>query len=296
MEKINVDELKELFIEIKHNNNIAFEKLYNKYNKLVYGIAFCILKNKNDAEDIVQLVFTKIYSIDKDKLPIKNEANWLYTITKNETITFLRKHKNNISLEDIYEIEDSNNEINKIINQDSYNRLINKLNEKEKEIISLRILSNLSFEEIGKVLNIPTGTVKWRYYKAIHTLKILFSNLGMCIVTFITSVVAFRNGTKLTEDSIMQENKEDSELSTDEDIKGSPSVDADTEKKENTILDNTDSEVQENIIVETPIIHNNTNYVGIGFMGISGIFFVTTIVFAIIFAKYQLKGIRKASK
>lgn len=39
MGKVNENELKELFIEIKHNNKIAFEKLYNRYNKLVYGIA-----------------------------------------------------------------------------------------------------------------------------------------------------------------------------------------------------------------------------------------------------------------
>lgn len=44
MEKINVRELKELFIEIKYGNKIAFEKLYNNYNKLIYGIAYSILK------------------------------------------------------------------------------------------------------------------------------------------------------------------------------------------------------------------------------------------------------------
>lgn len=81
MEKIDVDELKELFIEIKYNNNIAFEKLYKRYNKLVYGIAFSILKNPHDTEDIVQSVFTKIYSIDKNKLPERNESSWLYSTT-----------------------------------------------------------------------------------------------------------------------------------------------------------------------------------------------------------------------
>ena len=86
MKKINVEELRELFIEIKYGNNIAFEKLYKNYKNLVYKIAYSILKNSYDSDDIVQIVFEKIYSIDKDKLPTRNESSWLYSVTKNETI------------------------------------------------------------------------------------------------------------------------------------------------------------------------------------------------------------------
>ena len=64
MEKINARELKDLFIEIKYGNKIAFEKLYNNYNKLIYSIAYSILKNKQDAEDVVQIVFEKLYLIE----------------------------------------------------------------------------------------------------------------------------------------------------------------------------------------------------------------------------------------
>ena len=153
MRKINDIQLKELFIEIKNNNKIAFEKLYNQYNKLVYGIAFSILKNNQDSEDIVQNVFTKLYTMDKSKLPNNNEATWIYSVTKNETLNFLQKKHSDISLENVYEIEDTDNEINEIIDKDTYNRLISKLDDKEKEIISLKILANFSFDEIGTLLN-----------------------------------------------------------------------------------------------------------------------------------------------
>ena len=72
MAKINEKELKEIFIQIKKNNKSIFEKFYSKYNKLVYGIAYSILKNATDSEDIVQTVFTKIYELEKEKLPTKN--------------------------------------------------------------------------------------------------------------------------------------------------------------------------------------------------------------------------------
>ena len=223
MSKINEKELSELFIEFKNNNKIAFERLYSQYNRLVYRIAFGIIKNNTDAEDIVQTVFTKIYVMDKEQLPTKNQASWLYSLTKNETITFLRKKNNDIDLSSIYEIEDANNEINTIIDQIEFNRLISKLNDKEKEVVSLKILSNLSFEEIGKLLDLPTGTVKWRYYKSIHTLKILLSNLGMFIITFVVGLRMLFNKKEANraEQEIMEDNyfEQNNEIAEDETTK-----------------------------------------------------------------------------
>lgn len=301
MVKINEKELKELFIELKYNN-IAFEKLYNKYNKLVYGIAFSILKNKQDSEDVVQNIFTKIYNIDKDNLPTKNEASWLYSTTKNETITVLRKRKNDLDLDSIYEIEDQDNEIDNSIDKMEFNGLIRKLDNCEKEIVSLKILANLSFDEIGKLLNKPTGTIKWRYYKAINTLKILLSNLGMFIVTFIIGLKTLSNQQKvnnaeqqiITDENIVQNEENIEQEETEQD----KSTMQDSLKEENNnineeIVQNTTK--QETIINDT-IIENNTNYFGIGILSVSAIFLVFTIIFMIIFTKYQLKLKKKTSK
>lgn len=292
MRKINDIQLKELFIEIKNNNKIAFEKLYNQYNKLVYGIAFSILKNNQDSEDIVQNVFTKLYTMDKSKLPNNNEATWIYSVTKNETLNFLQKKHSDISLENVYEIEDTDNEINEIIDKDTYNRLISKLDDKEKEIISLKILANFSFDEIGTLLNKPTGTIKWKYYKSIHTLKILLSSLGMFFVSFISSIIFFKNGAKKS-DTVKEDvcDTEDNNFIEDEEIKREPTE----ENKENIISDENEEQIQENVVVDVPV-RNNINYMGIGFMGISSVFFITTIIFSIIFAKHQLKRRKKLSK
>ena len=289
MKEINKKELRELFIEIKHDNKIAFEKFYKRYNKLVYSIAFSILKNKDDSEDLVQIVFAKIYSLDKSKLPNTNELSWIYTLTKNETINYLKRKKNNIDLDLIYEIEDTNSEINKTIDRDAYNSLISKLNNKEKEIISLKVLSNLSFSEIAKTLNMPTGTVKWKYYKSIHTLKLLLSNLGMFVVSFISSIIVFENRTKKSADRVEHEfDIEDSE--SEEETKGESAASPlyDSENKE--------MEVEENIVVDVPVPNDDSNYLAIGLMGLSIFFFMITIIFFIIFIKYQLKGRKKLSK
>ncbi len=291
MEKINVEELRELFIEIKYGNNIAFEKLYKNYKNLVYKIAYSILKNSYDSDDIVQIVFEKIYSIDKDKLPTRNESSWLYSVTKNETINYLNKKKNHIELEEIYELEDNNNEINELINKDSYNRLIGKLNENEKEIISLKILSNLSFKEIAKLLNKPTGTIKWIYYKSINTLKLLLSNLAMFIISFISSCFAMKNRKKLSPKLNVNESNQTKEEIKDEITEDKELLQA---NKKSTITNDKSSQMQESVIEEVPNISNN--YLSISLIGVSTIFFILTIIFSIIFTKHQLKRKKKLSK
>ena len=286
-EKINVKELKNLYEKIKNNNNTAFEELYSKYSKLIYKIAYSILKNKSDAEDVMQLVFEKIYSMDKENLPTKNETSWIYSVTKNETLNYFKSNRNNINLDDIYEIEDNNQEISKIIDQENYNRLISKLNDNEKEIISLKIISNFSFEEIGKILNMPTGTVKWRYYKAINTLKLLLSNLTMFIISFISSIYALKSTKKIIS-PIQEENViENIVIAADENQKQQ------YEKSENT-QQNSQEEINTTIIEETN--EHEVNYPAIGLMGISTVFLMLTIIFSIIFAKYQLKLKKNLSK
>lgn len=301
MNRIDEKELKQLFTELKSSNNkVAFEKLYSKYNKLIYSIAFSILKNKTDSEDIVQTVFTKLYTMSKDKLPIQKQASWLYSLTKNETISFLRKKKHNIDLESIYEIEDRDNEINNIIDQIEFNRLISKLNDKEKQVVSLKILVNLSFEEIGKLLDVPTGTVKWRYYKSIHTLKILLSNLGMFIITFVMGIKLLSNQNKsnraeqkTVEDNSIEKNQENIENETTK----SETQDSLKEEMNNVneeIEENTQKEIQEEISIQEPVIAVN-NY-AVGILSFSAIFLTLTIIFSIIFTKYQLKAKKKTSK
>ena len=304
MLKIDEKELKELFIELKCGNKKAFENLYTKYNRLVYGIAFSILKNKTDSEDIVQTVFSKIYEINKEKLPTNKEASWIYTLTKNETITFLRKRENYISLENIYEIEDNDNEINNIIDRDSYNRLISKLNNKEKQIISLKILGNFSFKEISKVLNEPSGTVKWRYYKAVNTIKMLLSNLGMFIVTFIIGLKTLFNKNKMnrveeqaTDNKTENETLDRTEEKIEEDTSKSETSDFQDKYKEESksqIMEEENNKQESIVINETE--NNTINYYGIGFLSISAIFLIITIICATFFIKYQLKSKKKTSK
>jgi len=286
--KIDDKEIKELFNGLRKQNKDAFEMLYLKYNKLVYGIAFSILKNNEYSEDMVQNVFMKIYEMEKSKLPTCMEKSWLYTLTKNETISYIRNKKNNVSLEEIYEIEEKNDDIEKIISKEAYNKIICKLSSIEKEIVSLKILSSFSFDEISKMLELNVSTVKWKYYKALNSLKILLGNIGAFVVTFVIGITTLFKKEKTINNSNNSDNidnstskKEDLEQSSKDEI-----FKSDEEKEE--ILNNT----KEEIILEKSSI----NYIGISFLCIFSVFFAIIINFVINFLKCQLKFRKKASK
>ena len=293
---MNKNELKKLFIEIKLDNKTSFEQLYQKYSSLVYGIAFSILKNKEDSEDVVQNVFSKLYKMNKEKLPSDKETSWLYTLSKNEAISLYRKKNENLVLDNMYEIEENNNEIDESIDILEFNRLISTLNEKEKQIISLKIISNLSFDEIAKLLGEPTGTIKWRYYKSLHSLKLLFSNLGMFIITFVVGIKVLFQKNKSSQ--IEQEVKEESQIqpsknnTIDETTKSE--LQKSLENKEN-IKDETQNETTEEISIPSQST-TQINYNGVYILSISLIFLILTFFFAIILKKYQLKLKTKTSK
>ena len=198
MSNIDKKELHNLFDGLKQGKQESAQELYKKYKNLVFGIAFSMLKNKDDSEDVVQNTFKRIIETDVDKLPKDYEATWMYTVTKNEALLFLQKKDNNINIEDIYSIQDNNDEIAKVIDCESYNKMISKLIDKEKEIVSLKIIADLSFNQIGKLLDENTNTIKWRYYNAIYKLKIVLSNISIAIVSFAVGLSTYRREKILT--------------------------------------------------------------------------------------------------
>lgn len=293
MKKISKEELHSIFIEMKNNNELAFNNLYEKYSKLVYAISFSILKNRENSEDIVQKVFTKLWRIEKDKLPTNNEASWLYSMTKNETLNFLRNQKEEHDIDEIYYIVNEDKELNEIIEKDTYNRIISRLNKEEQEIISLKILSNLSFKEISQILNKPIGTVQWKYYKSLHTLKILLSSLSMYIVTmlaFITQKTKSKNVTEPERENItiQEDSTEKREESTIKKEENNP---------ENSKTESSDINIDTELTTVVEQKYNtNLNSLDIGLLSISSIFLVITIIFLIFFIKSQQKAKKKVSK
>ena len=295
MGKIDKKELHNIFYGIINGNELEFNKLYERYKTLVYGVAFSILKNKEDSEEIVQTVFMKIFKLEKEKLPKDKEASWLYQVTKNEVINFLRNKKQDLDIDNLYYITDSGKQIEEVIDMDSYNKIIQKLNEKERKIVSLKILSNLSFKEISQVLNIPMGTVQWKYYRSIHTLKMLIGNLSMFILTiivFITNKLIDNRENEKKHETIKEEiDKSKNEIEEE----GTEKVREDQVKQETIDITENTEQTTDTVVIEK---ENGISFsiFDIGILSFCSIFFVLTVTFFIFFVKSQQRLKKKTSK
>lgn len=248
MEKINEKELAKIFNGIKHNNEQSFNDFCKLYYNLIYNIAFSVTKNKQNSEDVTQTVFEKLYKMPKQKLPQKYEASWLYTVTKNEALQFIRKEKSNIELDSIYEIQQNDKNIDLIIDTDYYNSLMKKLKQKEKEIVTLKIVSDLTFSEIAKILNMPIATVQWNYYKSINVLKISLGTLATVLLTFTIGLT-----------KIIKQNNKSKEKIVNEQIQTEHSTQS-TESKENNdsdIMESNNSNITDNKTAQ--VVYNNEN-------------------------------------
>lgn len=295
MSKIDTQELQDLLQGSANKEEVKFNQFYETYKGLIYGIAFSILKNNESAEDVVQTVCTKIWDMKPENLPKSKPATWLYTLTRNETLNFLRKQKKTISLEEQYFIGEEDANLDGIIQKETYNKILARLEPQDQEIVSLKILSGLSFRQISQILNMPIGTVQWKYYKALHTLKMLLANLSMFVVAVIALALHKKEEPKIPEKETIQpeppvqntteEEKKETTTSRDEtknQISPSPEVNEMENVQENTIQN-----------IESP---ENYQPNTIGTLGFAGFFLFFTILFAVIFTKHQQNRRKHVSK
>ena len=294
MKNIDEKELHKLFEELKVKNKDAYEQLYEKYGKLVYQIAFSILKNKENAEDIMQNVFIKIANLSEDKLPSKYEASWLYSVTKNEAISYIRKNKENLLIEDIPQ-KSSEDEIEKMLGDRDYKKMISSLEEKEQQIISLKVNIGLSFKEIANLLNMPIGTVQWKYYKSLHSLKLLIGNLSLFIITVVLSVktIFLKNRKKVNEEIVQEDKSESIEDELISEDKEKQDAMQQNNRNEESNLENKEEQSTQQVIIQE---ENNIKLSDIGLITLTSVFLCLTICSTIIFVNHQQKKKLKASK
>ncbi|MFN3603601.1 MAG: RNA polymerase sigma factor [Leptonema sp. (in: bacteria)] len=162
--------------EPKRNEDDFFEILYPYYERL-YIKALSILKNKEDAKDVLQDALMAAYKSFSKFQGKSNVYTWLYKILVNKCYDFLKKSKKEenllVKINDPY-LKKSNSfvmeEFEKLYEQNeifkSLIHIINTLESKYREIIIMRYFDGLSYEEISQVKNIKLGTVKSRLSKA----------------------------------------------------------------------------------------------------------------------------------
>lgn len=161
--------------------------IYEEYIGYIYAIVLDVLKSKENAEDISADFFIKLWSVAGTYRPGSGHRGWMARIARNMAIDFLRKHKReelNDRMEDageereagsrgrsIYSGENASLVEEEVISDMSLKEALMLLNEKEREVINLKIMADMTFKDIAELLNVPMGTITWRYQSAIKKLR-----------------------------------------------------------------------------------------------------------------------------
>ena len=166
--------------EVRKGDVNAFEAIVREYEKNVYNIALRMSGDREDALDISQESFLKAYHALENFRGDSKFSVWLYRIVSNTCLDFLRERKRraevSLSVEDD-EGETAEREIaddtlsperlyERKLTREAVRRGLMSLPEDQREILLLREIQGLSYEEIGSVLSLESGTVKSRIFRA----------------------------------------------------------------------------------------------------------------------------------
>ena len=182
---------KQVISKLKEGDVASFDHIFKKYHRKVYYFANSYLKNREEAEDVVQDVFMNLWR-HRDQI---NEhyifSKYLFKITYNETCKRFRKRASDKRhLEEILQsasIEDDSTKLDIEYNNlvETKDLLIRSLSERQKEVLRLSTEEHLTSEEISQKLNISKKTVENYLSAARAYLRKSLNDQGILSVLFI---------------------------------------------------------------------------------------------------------------
>ncbi len=146
----------------------AFEALVDEYQGVLYNLALRMTGNPEDARDLTQSAFIKVWRNLASYDPGHRFYSWIYRITLNESLNFMRGRRPHVELDERLPSEGAEpddkthaSEVGAHIQE-----ALMELTAEYRQVIVLRHFQQLSYQEIGEVLSIPEKTVKSRLYSA----------------------------------------------------------------------------------------------------------------------------------
>lgn len=161
-------------------DEMAFREIVERYQSKVFSIIYGILRNHNDAEDIAQQVFTKVYFSLRNFDFRSSLLTWIYKITVNECYDYLRKKKvrklvyeSDFTEEDALRMENSEPARDQkpavdvtLAQRDLALKLLAKLPQEERTLLLLKEVEGHSVEELAEMTGINENTIKVKLFRA----------------------------------------------------------------------------------------------------------------------------------
>jgi RNA polymerase sigma-70 factor (ECF subfamily) len=156
----------------------AFELLVGRYEKPVYNAALRMLRSPEDARDVAQIVFLKVFEHLDDYDP---SYSWIYRIALNESLNVLgrRNRQEPISGDEVDERRGADDELESEQVGRRVQIALMAIKPEYRSVIVLKHFLELSYQDIGQILGLPEKTVKSRLFTARQLLKDALRNSGL---------------------------------------------------------------------------------------------------------------------
>lgn len=184
---------KELFKRMKEGNRAAFTTIYERYNKMLYLLAFHYLQNTSMAEDAVQHIFTRLWEFHSEINVDVSARNYLFTMMKNYVLNTIRNENNAIekNYQLAYSEPDYDDSLLEKIEEKELrnilNRAISQLPEQKRMICLMKMEGKLTNQEIAEQMNLSANTVKTHYFQSIKILRAKLCSM----LTIVTALILF---------------------------------------------------------------------------------------------------------
>ena len=164
----------DLIAKVLDGDTNAFSVLVNRYKDLVFSLSLKMLKNREEAEEISQDAFIKVYkSLHKFKGDSKF-STWIYKVVYNSCLDRLKQYKKNYALVPIDEFNENqvktlDNAFDALVSQDRKNAIqacLNKLPSEDSFLLTLYYFEEQSLEEISKIIGLTANNVKVKLFRS----------------------------------------------------------------------------------------------------------------------------------
>lgn len=177
---------KKIIKQLKSGDYSNYDKLVDSYKNRVFGMAYKFTNDYDEAQDLAQEVFLKIYRQIKNFREESKLSTWIYRISVNTCLDWKKKKEriksinfssmvNEENKDQTIDIKDESMLPDEIILQDEdqkqVHELIYQLSDKYKTVLIMYHFNEMSYQDISKALNIPERTVETRLYRARRMLK-----------------------------------------------------------------------------------------------------------------------------
>lgn len=167
----------------------GLKEIYECYIGYIFRIVYEVLQNKENAEDVTSDFFIRLWDKAEQYRPGGGHKGYLATMARNMAIDYLRKHKREELTAMLQDIEadtkeeesrerekglaadTATNVENEVIQEMTVQEALDKLKPAERQIVSLKVLGEMTFKEIAQCMQIPIGTVTWKYQNAMKKLR-----------------------------------------------------------------------------------------------------------------------------